>query len=76
MTADLTVLLPVIIPATAAVLLFLLSAFFPSRPLALTLAIASLAAGAFFTRSWSTTETLFSGMLHLDAFAQISAGFR
>jgi NADH-quinone oxidoreductase subunit N len=75
MTADPTVLLPVIIPATASVILFLLSAFFPSRPRALTFTVASLVAGAFCTRSWSATETLFSGMLHLDAFAQIGSLF-
>jgi NADH-quinone oxidoreductase subunit N len=75
MTVDMTLLLPVIIPGTAAVILFLFSAFVPSRRLALTLAIASLAAGAFSTGAWSGSQTLFSGMLHLDPFARISALF-
>jgi NADH-quinone oxidoreductase subunit N len=75
MTIDVTLLLPVIIPATGAVIIFLLSAFVPSRSLALTFAIASLVAGAFFTGAWSDSQTLFSGMLHLDPFARISALF-
>ena len=75
MTADLKLLLPIIIPGTAAVLVFLLSAFVKSRPLSLFLTLISLAAGAFFANQWSDTATLFSGMLHIDPFAQVSAFF-
>jgi len=74
-TTDITLLLPVIIPATGAVIIFLLAAFVPSRPLALTFAIASLVGGALFTRSWGDTASAFSGMLHLDPFARIGALF-
>jgi NADH-quinone oxidoreductase subunit N len=75
MTASLNLLLPTIIPGAAAVLVFLLSAFVKSRPLSLFLTLVSLAAGAFFATSWGDTTTLFSGMLHIDPFAQVSAYF-
>jgi NADH-quinone oxidoreductase subunit N len=75
MNIDLTMLLPIIIPGTASVIVFLLSAFFPSKPLALTLTLASLCAGAWYTGLWDDTTVLFSGMLHIDPFAQISVYF-
>jgi NADH-quinone oxidoreductase subunit N len=75
MPTDMTLLLPVIIPGTAAVVVFLLAAFVPSRLLAMVIAIVSLAAGAFFASAWHTATPLFSGMLHIDAFARIGALF-
>jgi NADH-quinone oxidoreductase subunit N len=72
---DVSLLLPVIIPGTASVFVLMCAAFFPSRALALALSTTSLAAGAFFTRSWNTNIPLFSGMLHIDPFAQIGALF-
>lgn len=75
MTNDLALLLPIAIPGIAAVLVFLVAAFAPSRAGALILAVASLAAGAYFTGSWSRAGTLFSGMLHIDPFARVGALF-
>jgi NADH-quinone oxidoreductase subunit N len=75
MNIDMTMLLPVIIPGAASVVLFLLSAFVPSRPLALAVTLLSLAAGAVYTGYWSGDTTLFSGMLRLDPFAGVSALF-
>jgi NADH-quinone oxidoreductase subunit N len=75
MNIDISMLLPIIIPVTGAVVVFLLAAFVPSRTLALALSIVSLGAGAFFTHSWTISMPLFSGMLHIDPFAQISALF-
>jgi len=75
MTNDLSLLLPVIIPGSGAVLVFLCAAFYPSRTLALVLSLASLLLGAFFTHHWDNACILFSGMLHIDSFAQISSLF-
>ena len=75
MAIDILLLLPVIIPSAAAVLVFLLAAFVPSRTLALTVALLALAAGAWSLVNWNGSATLFAGMLHPDLFARISALF-
>jgi NADH-quinone oxidoreductase subunit N len=75
MSSDILLLLPVIIPGAAAVAVFVCAAFIPSRGLALALSIASLIGGAFFLQTWNIPCALFSGMLHLDPFAELCALF-
>jgi NADH-quinone oxidoreductase subunit N len=75
MTADPLLLMPIIIPSAASVALFLISAFAPSRGLALAVSLASLAAGAYSLNAWSDATTLFSGMIQVDEFSRIGGIF-